>query len=79
MKLLLVKSRLLFAVVFSSQDEIVDEPFTHPGGLLFDEFCESLVRLAYSLLIEFENSRVKSAEDANNSKCGSGALETFCA
>ena len=43
--------RLAFA---ASQDSLVDEPHTHPPGLLLDEMCEAIVRVAYSMLLTAE-------------------------
>ena len=38
----------------ASQDSVVDEPHTHPPGLLLDEMCEAIVRIAYSMLLTAE-------------------------
>ena len=38
----------------ASQDCLVDEPHTHPPGLLLDEMCEAIVRIAYSMLLTAE-------------------------
>lgn len=49
-------TRLAF---IASQDNLVDEAHTHPPGLLLDEFCEAIVRIAYSMLLTAEERVTK--------------------
>jgi hypothetical protein len=51
--------RLAFA---ASQGHMLDEPLTHPPGLLLDEFCEAIARIAYSMLLTAEERAAKNKQ-----------------